>query len=236
MAILVEQVVAPYYGTNCWIMASGSGQECVVVDPGIGDTNFISQIAEVIKREKLKPVAILVTHGHIDHFFTVLPLQSDVGISKVLIHSADRDLITYPERALTKETALLLPQLNHLIPGHVFEEPAGLTEISDNLVMELAGMKFAITNTPGHTPGSIIATIADEYLVSGDTLFAGSIGRTDLPRGSISEMEQSLREKILTLPSHLRVLPGHGPDTRLENEFKMNPYLKAASENRLAQL
>ena len=232
MALLIQNVVAPYYGTNCWILSSNARQECVVVDPGIGDQKFLQNIREQIDNLNLKVVAILITHGHIDHFFTVVPLQDDVGVSQVFIHKSDRDLLTHPERALSKDTSLLLRQLDHLIPGHQFREPEEIAEIDTDCEIQLAGMKFEIRNTPGHTPGSIIATVENQVLVSGDTLFAGSIGRTDLPRGSISKMEESLREKILTLPGHLRVLPGHGPETRLETEFKVNQYLTAVAEGR----
>lgn len=236
MAILIENVVAPYYGTNCWILASGVGQECVVIDPGIGDYKFVDAIKNTLREKKLKAAAILITHGHVDHFFTLLPLQSDVGISKILIHKSDRELLTSPQLALSQETNLHLPKLNKLIPDHRFDEPEGISELPNQIELRLAGMNFRIINTPGHTPGSIIATVNDEVLVSGDTLFAGAIGRTDLPRGSISEMEESLREKILTLPEDLKLLPGHGPVSRLEIEFNMNPYLKAAAEGRLSKL
>jgi glyoxylase-like metal-dependent hydrolase (beta-lactamase superfamily II) len=236
MALLVENVVAPYYGTNCWILAGGIGQECIVIDPGIGNYEFVNQVKEVIKEKRLKVSGILITHGHVDHFFTLIPLQSDVGISKVLIHKSDRDLLTSPQLALTSETSALLPRLNKLIPNHKFEEPEGIAEIDSDAVLQLAGMSFRITNTPGHTPGSVIAIVEDQVLVSGDTLFAGSIGRTDLPRGSISKMEESLREKIMTLPGDLQLLPGHGPTSRLEIEFRMNPYLIAAAEGRLSNL
>ena len=89
-------------------------------------------------------------------------------------------------------------------------------------------MNVQVIHTPGHTPGSLVFQVDDELLISGDTLFAGSIGRTDLPRGSISDMERSLREKIAPLPGHLRVLPGHGNETRMERELKENPYLRQA--------
>ena len=236
MALLIENIVAPYYGTNCWILSSGIGQECVVIDPGIGDHKFVEEIKNVILEKRLKASAILITHGHVDHFFTLIPLQSDVGIPKAFIHKSDRELLTSPHLALTQETNTLLPRLNKLIPSPVFEEPVGITELPNDVEMQLAGMKFRITNTPGHTPGSVIATVDNQVLVSGDTLFAGAIGRTDLPRGSISEMEESLREKILTLPEELQLLPGHGPMSRLEIEFKMNPYLKAAAEGRLSSI
>ena len=95
-------------------------------------------------------------------------------------------------------------------------------------------MNFEIKHTPGHTPGSIVAMINDELLISGDVLFKGSIGRTDLPRGSMSDMELSLREKIALLPEALRVLPGHGDETTIGMELKTNPYLQAAIDGRLA--
>ena len=99
--------------------------------------------------------------------------------------------------------------------------------------LQLAGLSLRFAHTPGHTPGSVIVTVADQFLISGDLLFAGSIGRTDLPRGSLSDMERSLREKILPLPDELKVLPGHGRTTTIGAERSSNPFLRAAMEGRL---
>jgi hydroxyacylglutathione hydrolase len=233
VGLLVERVVAKYFGTNCWIIASNEGAECVVVDPGIGIPNLVSDIRECMDAHNLKPAAILITHGHLDHVFSVVPLQSDCGIQEVIVHSSDLDLISRPERGLGPQGLALMKDLGTQFGLPTFEEPSGVREVGDSAKFELAGMKFSIVNTPGHTPGSLIAIIDNEYVITGDTLFKGAIGRTDLPRGSISDMERTLREKIATLPGHLEVLPGHGEKSRMEDEIKNNPYILAAVEGRL---
>lgn len=121
-----------------------------------------------------------------------------------------------------------------MIPhGMTFTEPDEVYELTDGMELQLAGLSLRFAHTPGHTPGSVIVTVADQLLISGDLLFAGSIGRTDLPRGSLSDMERSLREKILPLPDELKVLPGHGRTTTIGAERRSNPFLRAAMEGRL---
>ena len=233
MALLVERVVAKFFGTNCWIIAPSKGAECVVVDPGIGIPNLVSDIRERLNAWNLKPAAILITHGHLDHIFSVVPLQSDCGIEEVLVHASDRDLLSKPERGLGANGLALMKDLGDQFGLPNFDEPSGIRELQESANFDLAGMRFSITSTPGHTPGSLVATIDNECVVTGDTLFKGAIGRTDLPRGSISDMERTLREKIATLSGHLEVLPGHGEKSRMEDEISNNPYIRAALEGRL---
>lgn len=231
--LLVDRVIAPYFATNCWILAGSRGSECIIVDPGIAEPNLVAAIQQRIKAHGLKPVAILITHGHLDHTFSVLPLQRDLESCKVLIHRADRDLLIRPELAMGAQGLALFKELS-LKFGGALEEPEGVAEIGKDHQITIAGLQLRIIHTPGHTPGSIVAVVSEEVLVSGDTLFAGSIGRTDLPRGSISDMQISLREKIATLAGDLEVLPGHGDRTRLERELSSNQYLRAAIEGRLS--
>ena len=224
---LVDRIVAPYFATNCWILAAGTGQECVVVDPGIGQPNLVREIRSLVDSHRLKISAILVTHGHLDHSFSILPLQRDVSGGIVYIHKSDRDLLTDPTRALGPAGLQMLNQLADRF-GATFEEPSDIKELESDQEVELVGLSMRIVNTPGHTPGSIVAIVNGTHLVSGDTLFAGSIGRTDLPRGSAADMQRSLREKIAVLPGELKVLPGHGDTTTLEHEMRTNSYLIAA--------
>ena len=107
-----------------------------------------------------------------------------------------------------------------------FVEPKKVSELKNGSTLELLGMKITAIHAPGHTRGSLMFTINDEILVSGDVLFAGSIGRTDLPTGSSKEMIHTLKTKVLTLSDDLRVLTGHGPETTIKFERKNNPYLK----------
>jgi glyoxylase-like metal-dependent hydrolase (beta-lactamase superfamily II) len=110
-----------------------------------------------------------------------------------------------------------------------FEEPKKVIELKNGTSLELLGVQIVAVHAPGHTRGSVMFTVADEILLSGDVLFAGSIGRTDLPTGSASEMVQTLKNKVLPLNDDLRVLPGHGPETTIKFERKNNPYLKELS-------
>lgn len=235
MALLVDRVIAPYYQTNCWIVAPAPGKECVVIDPGIDIPNLNSQIQEKLKQHNLKLGAVFITHGHLDHTFSLISAIEDFVDTDCYIHEADRDLLEHPERAMGPQSQELVRQLKSQVnPNLSFSEPSRAWSLQDQQEIRLGEMKFRFIHTPGHTPGSTVAQVNDELLISGDVLFRGSIGRTDLPRGSISDMERSLREKIAILPGELRVLPGHGDETSMASELKNNLHLKAATEGRLA--
>jgi glyoxylase-like metal-dependent hydrolase (beta-lactamase superfamily II) len=218
--MLITNFQAQAFATNCWILASGRGQECIVVDPGM--PNVSEQLAEKLNEFDLKPVATLVTHGHLDHTFSVQPICDGYGIP-AMIHSADRELLLHPERAHGAEFIAQLSGLEWL-------EPKEVINLEDNQEFELVGMKFKAHHAPGHTKGSVMFTV-DEVLISGDVLFAGSIGRTDLPGGSWDAMQKSLRTKVLPLPDVMQVLPGHGPETSIGRERKYNQFLQDLQKN-----
>jgi len=217
--VLVRSYPAPMFATNCWVIASGEGQECIIVDPGMPDISLDIQM--IIEEHHLKPVAALLTHGHLDHTFSIKPLADGYNIP-AYIHSEDRRFIADP-------IGLHGEQFVSQLAGMEFAEPLEVKELKNNAVLDLAGMKIVAIHAPGHTRGSLMFTINDELLVSGDVLFAGSIGRTDLPTGSAREMTQTLKTKVLTLNDDLRVLTGHGPETTIQFERKNNPYLKELS-------
>jgi glyoxylase-like metal-dependent hydrolase (beta-lactamase superfamily II) len=179
--------------------------------------NVSQQLEEKLSEFDLKPVAILVTHGHLDHTFSVQPICDGYSIP-AMIHSEDRELLLHPERAHGAE---FIKQLS----GMQWQEPKKVVELKDNQIFELVGMQFKAIHAPGHTKGSVMFEVNGEVLISGDVLFAGSIGRTDLPGGSAAAMEKSLREKVLPLPDELQVLPGHGPETSIGRERKYNQFL-----------
>ena len=213
--MLVTNFQAQAFATNCWILSLGRGQECIVVDPGM--PNVSQQLSEKLTEFDLKPVATLITHGHLDHTFSVQPICDGYEIP-AMIHSADRELFLHPERA---HGADFIKQLS----GINWQEPKQVKELNDEDQFEIVGMKFRVHHAPGHTKGSIMFEVDNEVLISGDVLFAGSIGRTDLPGGSWSDMVQSLKRKVLTLPDSLQVLPGHGPETSIGRERKYNQFL-----------
>ena len=177
----------------------------------------------MLNKHNLKPVATLVTHGHLDHTFSVRPFANEYGVP-TLIHGIDRKLLSDPFRALESngESRKIMAGLGVT----KFEEPEVVREVVDGETFKLAGFDITVQHTPGHTAGSTIFTVNEEFLVSGDVLFAGAIGRTDLPTGSASAMRNSLISKILPLNDELIVLPGHGPQTTIGRERAINPYLQ----------
>jgi glyoxylase-like metal-dependent hydrolase (beta-lactamase superfamily II) len=177
-----------------------------------------AEIEMIIEEEGLKPVAVLLTHGHLDHTFSVIPLADGYGIP-AFIHSEDRKALLHPEIVHGKEFIAALS-------GTAWSEPAQVQELRNNEKFEAVGLDITAIHAPGHTAGSLMFTVNDELLISGDVLFAGSIGRTDLPSGSQEAMQRTLRTKVAPLGDHFRVLPGHGPDTTIEYERRTNPYLK----------
>lgn len=214
--MLVRSFAAPMFATNCWVIASGRGQECIIVDPGMPDIS--AEIEMIVAEEGLKPVASLMTHGHLDHTFSIQALADGYGIP-AYIHSEDRRFVAEP-------SGIHGAQFIETLSGMTFSEPKDLRTLREGEVVEIVGLSIRAIHAPGHTKGSLMFMINEETLLSGDVLFAGSIGRTDLPTGSSSDMKSSLIKKVLTLPDEIRVLPGHGAETTIQYERKNNPYLK----------
>ncbi|MFC5730110.1 MULTISPECIES: MBL fold metallo-hydrolase [Nocardioides] len=219
--MLIAAFPAGPWGTNCYVAATGAGAECVVIDPG---KDAAPGVADVVREHRLKPVAVLLTHGHIDHMWSVTPVAGTYDAT-AWIHPDDRHLLTDPLAGMSKETAGML-----LGGGYEFTEPDGVAELTDGAALELAGLRFVVDHTPGHTQGSVTfrtpydADIS-EVMFSGDLLFAGSIGRTDLPGGDHATMLRSLESKVLPLADDIVVLPGHGEQTTIGRERATNPFL-----------
>jgi len=226
--VLIAGFPAGPWGTNCYVVATGPGAECVVVDPG---KDAADGVAEVVREHRLKPVSVLVTHGHIDHMWCVAPVAGTYDAT-AWIHPEDRHLLSDPMAGMSRETAGML-----LGGGYEFSEPDDVAELADGQSLELAGLGFVVDHTPGHTRGSVAfrTPYADqdevsEVMFSGDLLFAGSIGRTDLPGGDHPTMLRSLAAKVLTLPDDIVVLPGHGEQTSIGRERATNPFLQDLDE------
>jgi len=203
----------------------------VIIDPGM---DAATGVAELILDHRLQPVAVMLTHGHLDHMFSVTALCRSYA-SSCWMHSNDRVLLTDPLRAMGEETRLLLERL--MGRSVSFTEPDDVRELNDGAEVALAGLRFSAIHAPGHTPGSIMFQTPykgqpdiDSVVFSGDVLFAGSIGRTDLPGGNMADMLKSLRTKVLPLPDTVAVLPGHGPQTTMARERAGNPYLQNLAE------
>ena len=215
--MLVDGFPTGGFAANCYVLAPGRGGECVVVDPG---EDAERGLAEILERHSLRPVAVLLTHGHADHTFAVAPVCGAHDIP-AYIHSDDRLLLTEPWRALGPIGREMFGQLE-------MTEPDEVRELTDGTVIEAAGLQFRVTHTPGHTGGCVIfGTDGDdgEVLMTGDLLFRDGIGRTDLPGGSDAAMRNSLA-RVLTFDDAARVFPGHGPATTIGRERAHNPYLR----------
>lgn len=206
--------------TNCYVVATGRGEACVVVDPG---QDAVEPLEALLAEHRLTPVAVLLTHGHFDHTFSVAPVCDGHDVP-AWIHPDDRELLTDPLKGLSRDAAVFFG--GRLEP----REPREVRSLDDGERLELAGLALRVDHTPGHTGGSVVFSTPTEegveVIIAGDTLFAGSIGRTDLPGGDHARMLASLRDKLLTHDDSAVVLPGHGPTTTIGRERRTNPFLQ----------
>jgi hydroxyacylglutathione hydrolase len=223
--VLIRSFPAGAFGTNCYAVAPGAGQECVVIDPGM---DAVEPLARMLAEDRLKPVAVVLTHGHLDHTWSVLPVCDGYDIPAYL-HPRDFGMLSDPARWHG-------PQLAPLIGGLALPDPEEVRPLDDGAVLRLAGVTLTVRHAPGHTEGSVVFSVdlgsafdGAPGLLAGDVLFAGSVGRVDLPGGSWEAMLRSLREVILPLDDATVVLPGHGPATTIGRERATNPFLAEAA-------
>jgi glyoxylase-like metal-dependent hydrolase (beta-lactamase superfamily II) len=221
----IDHLILGAYETNCYILRSGEeAKDCLIVDAGLE----AGQLIDFLKEHKLNPVAVVLTHGHIDHIAGVAALRAEFADIKVYIHKADAKMLTEAEHNLSALAGLPFSA-----------EPADFV-IEAGDVIEQVGIKLQVLHTPGHTPGGVCLYSPapassdtsrgggkDEGIVfTDDTLFADSIGRTDFPNGSMSQLLNSIREKLFTLPDETKVYPGHGPITTIAREKAHNQFFQ----------
>jgi glyoxylase-like metal-dependent hydrolase (beta-lactamase superfamily II) len=221
--VLIDTVEATVFGTNCYVVAPQAGEECVVVDPGV---DVADRLAEVLRRHRLKPAAVLLTHGHLDHTYSVTPVCGAHGVAAT-IHAADAYRLRDPLAGLGAPLRAALEATT----GQVrWEDPDDVVTVEDGAGLQVAGMEIAVSHAPGHTEGSVLFSVQrpgePDLLLSGDVLFAGSIGRTDLPGGDHQAMLRTLLTRVLPLDGATDVLPGHGPATTIARERASNPHLQ----------
>jgi len=202
-----ELVVVGALETNCYLVYDEETRECAVIDPGADPEKIISTIADL----ELKPVIVINTHGHVDHIGANSNIVQKYTVP-LAMHAADTGMLQVSDYI---ELSLLLGARNSPAPDRLLAE-------GDEVAVGRTSLR--VIHTPGHTPGSI-GLVHGGFLFSGDTLFCGGVGRTDLPGGSWKDLERSIRERILTLPEETVVLPGHGPHTTVEQERSSNPFL-----------
>jgi glyoxylase-like metal-dependent hydrolase (beta-lactamase superfamily II) len=232
--VLVAGFPAGSFAANCYVVAAAPGEQCVIIDPG---QDAQPGIEEILAEHRLQPAAVLLTHGHLDHVWSVGPVCGAKNIP-AYIHPADRDMLSDPGRGLSLGIG------QEVFGGLEFTEPDDVKELSDGTTLDLVGLEIVVSHAPGHTQGSVtfrlplgsgntapgenkISAAADPggVLFSGDLLFAGSIGRSDLPGGDYPTILRSLARVCLTLPDETIVLSGHGPQTTIGDERRNNPFL-----------
>ena len=228
--MLVAGFPAGAFAANCYVVAPGPGEQCVIIDPG---QDAEPEIEDILAVHRLTPAAVLLTHGHIDHVWSVAPVCGAKGIP-AYIHPADRALLSDPAKGFPLGIG------QELFGGLKFTEPADVKELADGTTLSLVGLEIIVNHAPGHTGGSVTFRLPvqepttaagkskideSDVLFSGDLLFAGSIGRTDLPGGDYPTILRSLARVCLTLPDQTVVLSGHGPRTTIGAERRANPFL-----------
>lgn len=221
MSRLIDRLVLGLWQANCFIVGNRATGRAVVVDPG---QDGAGPVADRLDALGLTCEAVLLTHGHLDHLWAAPDLAERLDLP-VLLHPDDRWLWENPAAGFGAPLATVEAQL-----GLRWRPPTQrLEDIKDNQVLPFADLGLQVRHTPGHTPGSCVFITDDDepIMVSGDLLFAGSVGRTDFPRGSMDQQNDSLRRVVVPLPDATRVHPGHGPDTTIGTERTTNPFLRA---------
>ncbi len=208
----IDSLILGAYETNSYVLRdSDSATDCLVIDTGLEAGGLI----DLLEEQKLNPVAIVFTHGHVDHIGGVAALRSKFPDMKVHIHKLDAEMLTEPGANLSGMT------------GAPFSTEPEDFPLAEQDVVEQAGVELLVLHTPGHTPGGVcLYSEKDGVAFVGDTLFAESVGRADFPGGSMSQLISSIKEKLFILPDETKVYPGHGPATTIGHEKAHNPFLR----------
>ncbi|WP_264176358.1 MBL fold metallo-hydrolase [Agilicoccus flavus] len=217
--------------TNCYVVGPSHSEECVVVDPGVG---VLDPLTRLLAEHSRTPVAVLLTHGHLDHVYSAALVGSRYD-APTYVHPDDRYRLDDPVSDVGPLVAVFEQQLGSRVE---WTRPDDIREAHDGEDLALAGLGFRVDHAPGHTEGSVLFSVDGtpdllgpqtglaRTILTGDVLFAGGIGRTDLPGGDDAAMTASLRDVVLGLADDSLVLPGHGPGSTIANERATNPYLQ----------
>lgn len=208
MPVAFEGLVVGPLATNCYVLWDRSTRAAAIIDPG-GDA---ARIREVVSSNDLNPVGILLTHGHLDHCYAAGSVAREYEV-EIYIHEADVGLVEQ-----------IPPMLELIYDLSAFVSPSPLKFVEDGDVIHLGDCSIHVIHTPGHSPGGV-CFVTDAGVFCGDTIFAGSIGRTDLPGSDYNRLIDSVKTRLLTLPDPTPLYPGHGPSTTVAHEKTTNPFL-----------
>lgn len=203
----IERIPVGTIQANCYILGCNFTKEGIIIDPGADAQGLISKIKEL----DLKIKYILLTHGHYDHIAAVNEIKRKIK-APICIHSLDKEILENPELNLST----------------MFGQSMSVSydiELKEGDVLSIGNIKLKIIHTPGHTPGGI-CIVGDQEVFTGDTLFAGSIGRTDFPQGNMKKLLSSIKNKLFVLPGDTKIYPGHGPSSTIEQEKNTNPFFR----------
>lgn len=225
--MFIVSIVTGPWQTNCYVVASGAPdssnvQSAVIIDPG---AHAGPSVHQVLDEQRLRPEGIICTHGHFDHVADAAKLANEFAIP-VWLHPGDRPMLTEPVLGFGPGSEPLIEQVAGTT---VLPAPDDLRPMADGDQLTVAGIDLEVIHAPGHTPGCVVLRSyvgGEPLLFSGDVLFAGSIGRTDLPGGNPAAMARTLRDVVLALPDDWVVLSGHGPETTIGDERATNPFLQ----------
>lgn len=206
--MFLQKIVVGNLFANCYIVAERKGGKGIVIDPG----DEGEKIIDIVNTNKLQIIYIIATHAHIDHIGDVEVVQQTTG-AKFLLHSQDSPFLKDPRLNLSSMTE----------KPRIFPSPQML--LSDGEILRVGEIEIKILHTPGHTPGSICLKI-NECVFTGDTLFAGGVGRTDLSGGNLKQLQKSIAEKLLNLPPDTQIFPGHGPESTIGKEKRENQFIR----------
>lgn len=207
---MIESIVTPGMGVNCYLVSCDKTRKAILIDPGAGSR----RILDWLQKRNLDILRIILTHGHYDHIGAVEQLRKELKV-EVAIHQDDADMLADPAKNLSRYSGLAIK----VLPAEII--------LQDNQEFLVGEMKIKILHTPGHTPGGI-CLLTEEGLLSGDTLFDGSIGRTDFPGGDMATLLKSIKDKLMVLNDDVQVFPGHESTTTIGRERKFNPFINGA--------
>lgn len=206
--MIIEKLSSGVYGANCYIIASESTKDGIIIDPADNTKGLM----ELIEKKNLNIRYIILTHGHGDHIGGIRELKESTN-SEILIHKEDKEMLENKDLNLSSQMPMVMVEIK---PDRVLE---------DGEIIDFGDIKAEIIHTPGHTKGCISIKI-DNNIFTGDTLFKGSIGRTDLYGGSYDNIIASIKDKLMTYDDEIKVYPGHGPMSTIGYERNTNPFLR----------